>query len=54
MFLMKWTAAILIWASIFLILAIFIAFGVIFLYNGGVIASNTVGNTLGTLGVPSL
>jgi choline transporter-like protein 2/4/5 len=53
MFLMRWIAAIIIWVSIFAILFIFIAFGLIFLYQGGVIKSNDVGSVLGTLGIPT-
>jgi choline transporter-like protein 2/4/5 len=54
MFLMRWLAAILVWFSIFAILLIFIGFGLIFLYQGGTIQSNQIGNTLGTLGIPSV
>lgn len=53
MFLMRWIAALLIWLSIFTILFIFVAFGLVFLYQGGVIKSNEIGNALGTLGIPT-
>jgi hypothetical protein len=53
MFLMRWIAAVLIWVSIGAILFIFIAFGLIFLYHGGVIESNNVNSVFGSLGVPT-
>jgi hypothetical protein len=54
MFLMKWIAACLVWVSIILIFVVFIGIALIFLYQGGAIQSNTIGNTLGTLGIPTL
>lgn len=54
MFFLRWIAALLVWVGIFAILFIFVAFGIIFLYHGGTIQSNSIGNALGTLGVPTI
>ncbi len=54
MFLIRWISAIMMWFSIIAILFIFITFGVIFLYQGGTIQSNGIGNALGKLGIPTV